>query len=184
MRCISFKLINSTRQECLNGYGLLPCNKQQHPIVAALLWLCWALNLPKNDMRDKLQRKIDQAKSCNMSNAKWRKFFLLVEESGFNVIRSNWKYIDNDRIYEKIGFPDGSDLVEDGLSDGRWAPISFKSIEYISIPKHCESLHQDPKRPLPKVKQPIFEINEFLQPKAKFPLVLSEAELRLQAYEI
>jgi hypothetical protein len=135
-------------------------------------------------MRDKLQRKIDNTKACYMSNAKWRKFFFLVNISNFEIIRSNWKYIDDDRIFEIIGMPEDDDLLDERFSDGRWLPLEYKSIEYISISKYCDSLHQDPKRPLPKVEQPISELYEYLQSRAKFPLVLSKTELKLQAYEI
>ncbi|WP_029655339.1 hypothetical protein [Marinobacter daepoensis] len=119
-----------------------------------------------------------------MSNAKWRKFFTFVGNSDYNIIRSNWKFIDDDRIFEKIGLPEENDLLEERFSDGRWLPLEYKIIEYVSISKYCDSLHQDPKRPLPKVEQPISELNDYLQSKANFPLVLSETELKLQAYEI
>jgi hypothetical protein len=135
-------------------------------------------------MRDKLQKKIDNTKACNMSNAKWRKFFILVNKSNCEIIRSNWKYIDNDHIFEKFGMPEDEDLLDERFSDGRWLPLEYKSIEYISISKYCDSLRQHPKRPLPKVEQPISELYEYLQSKARFPLLLSKTELKLQAYEI
>ena len=135
-------------------------------------------------MRDKVQAAIDQAKACYMSNAKWRLLFSLAAESGFEIFRSKWKFLGDDRIFEEVGLPKTADLLEERFTDGLWQPVQYKSIEYISIPKYCENPRQDAKRPLPKIKQPIDELADYLGERAKFPLRLSATELRIQAYEI
>lgn len=123
-------------------------------------------------------------KAAFMSNAKWRKLIAVLEERGIPIIESHWEYLGNPRIYTHPGFPQSIDTTESGLRDGRWAPIEFKEIYRITIPRDCRNPKADPHRSLPLVQQPIDEIFHALISSGSFPIRLVESGLELTAYAL
>lgn len=118
-----------------------------------------------------------------MRNAKWRELFTLVSEKNIRVVRANWKFLHDPKIYEWVGLPSSHDLLEEGLRDGVWLPIYYKDIEYIEIPLKCPNPMEDPQRPLPTLTQPIVEVKELLEGLGDFSLLVNEDSLVLKGYE-
>ncbi len=133
---------------------------------------------------EKLEAAISKARSCYMSNAKWRKLFILIEEADISIPVTFWKFIADDHLYTKYGLPGNHDITETGIKDGSFQPSEFREIEYIQIPRFCEDPRNDPKRPLPQMELPIRRIIDTLNVMGKFPLFEKEKHLTIKGYEI
>lgn len=71
-----------------------------------------------------------------MSNSKWRKLFTVLAD--FPIYRLAWRFVDSDAPLITHYAPSVSDLLDDGIRDGRFCPFDFRVIESISIPATVE----------------------------------------------
>jgi hypothetical protein len=87
--------------------------------------------------RQEQQRREDayfaRAAACNMSNAKWRKFFAVAATIAAGPLR--WKFVRDDRIFSATA-PPLSSLRDDGLGDVMPSPYAaFREIDWIEVPQ-------------------------------------------------
>lgn len=68
-----------------------------------------------------------------MSNAKWRKFFTLLDRPEFNIRQAIWKFIDG-KTEIRGWFTKSDELMEKYVGDYGLGPFAYKHIEWIEIP--------------------------------------------------
>ncbi len=112
-----------------------------------------------------------------MPNTHWKKIFTLLSEENLSIVRSNWKLLHDPQIYEWVGLPAKHDLLDEGLRDGVWQPISYRDIEYIEIPRQCSNPMDDPQNPSPTVNQPIVAVKKIMEGQADLPFFFDEEHL-------
>lgn len=75
---------------------------------------------------------IARAKTCHMSNAKWRKVFTALGSLDTGILR--WKFVREDRIFESRA-PWANQILEDRLGDVMPGPYTpFREIDWIEVP--------------------------------------------------
>ncbi|MBL4898839.1 MAG: hypothetical protein JKX76_04215 [Colwellia sp.] len=69
----------------------------------------------------------------HMSNSKWLRLFRAVSESGIEIQKSNWYFIDSEDVLQ-YPMPNESQLFEERFEDGLFQPFEYKWIKSIHIP--------------------------------------------------
>ncbi|MBU1241034.1 hypothetical protein KKF84_10685 [Myxococcota bacterium] len=132
---------------------------------------------------ERLAAAIARTSARHMSDAKWRKLFLLLEQARIVLPITWWKYLADPREYSKPGLPGADDLTTLGIRDGRFQPAWFREIEYIRVPRQCPDPRADPKHALPPVELPLDRVRAILEAAGRFPLVERDGDLIILAYE-
>jgi hypothetical protein len=113
-----------------------------------------------------------------MSNAKWRKLFVLVARADLRIVRATWRFIDSENTMIQ-GLPREDELCESRFRDGRFQPFEYKWILSIEIPREY--------RPVADVgyvrHQPVEKLIEVLGSAGKFPLEQDDAGVTIVAYK-
>jgi len=73
-------------------------------------------------------------KAAYMSNAKWRKFFTLLDVPELHIDQAIWKFIDDD-VEVREQFTKSDELMEKYVGDYGPGPFAYKHIEWIEIPR-------------------------------------------------
>lgn len=79
-----------------------------------------------------------------MSNSKWLKFFKVLGHQEIPAVFAEWKFINEERIFY-YSLPRKGQFNEIMLLDGYFAPIEFKWIQWIRIPKYPTQPHTNQK---------------------------------------
>jgi hypothetical protein len=85
-------------------------------------------------INEKLDRIIQQKfTAAFMSNAKWRKFFTVLDRPELNLKQAIWKFIDSDTEH-RGSVPKSEDLSNQYVGDyGLLGPFAYKHIEWIEL---------------------------------------------------
>lgn len=84
-------------------------------------------------MEDDYQKYNSLYSVSYMSNSKWLRLFKAVANSGVEVQRSEWHFIDSDNVL-LYPMPQESQLMPERFQDGLFQPFEYKWIKSIFIP--------------------------------------------------
>jgi hypothetical protein len=119
-----------------------------------------------------------------MSNAKWKRFFLLLNEAcaDYQVI---WQFVGTDHVPVRGGIPANVTLLDTYLSDRfRFGPLYYKEIEWIEVPRvampyeaHLQNV------PAARKSQDVDMVWNTLQAAGNWEMELADSGLRVYGYK-
>ena len=128
-----------------------------------------------NAKLDKIIKK--RFKTSYMSNAKWRKLFIALDQPEINIEQCCWKFVDCD--YDFLGkFPKSNELMEKYVGDYGSGPFAFKQIEWVEICKVFKPGGYE-KVPITHYDQDIDEVINILNKVGHFEIETTDKGLRI-----
>lgn len=112
------------------------------------------------------QRRVDatiaRASACHMSNAKWRKLFMIVHSLDIGPLR--WKFIRGEKVFEAFA-PSADELLDESFGHVYPAEgLPYRELDWVEIPAEHST-----------------RVIEALAP-ANFPLQQHESGVRIVGY--
>jgi hypothetical protein len=116
-----------------------------------------------------------------MSNAKWRKFFIVIDKPELNLKQAIWKFIDSE--HEIRGWlPKSDELMERYVGDYGLGPFAYKHIEWLEIPETGIPLGFE-KVPFKYWHQNINEVISTLNSVGQFEIQRTERGVRIYGFK-
>ncbi len=131
-------------------------------------------------MSDQKYRKLSlQYSQSYMSNAKWRKFFSVIDKNDF-FYHAQMKVIDDEEAFD-YPLEKGLGLDETHLPDSKTTPFEYKWIQWIKVPK-VHKYYLGNGVPFTK-EQDLSLLNEALAKVGQFMTDLTDNSLTIYGYK-
>lgn len=119
-----------------------------------------------------------------MSDTKWRKLFVAVDDAGLRPQRVAIKFIEVDKVY-LIGWPGNETMYapRPWIDTSEFGPIELRSVEWLLIPSVFHEARGSPNVPPRAVRQEIESIRLLLVSLGHFPVEISDEGLRIVGYK-
>jgi hypothetical protein len=145
------------------------------------------LQRQQKEWLEKRQKSVERAiaafSHAHMSNAKWRKAFLILSSPNLALTICHWKFVADEKVFI-TALPQETDLLEEHLADGLFQPeFVYREIEWIEIPAQYQIEDNRPKsRPPRIIYQNIIEALDALNKAGHFPVELTGEGLIIRGY--
>jgi hypothetical protein len=119
-----------------------------------------------------------------MSDTKWRKLFVAVDEAGLRPQRIAAKFLESERV-SQMGWPGVGAMYapHPWIDTSETGPIELRSIEWILIPSIFYEKRGSRGVPPREVRQDVEPIRLLLESLGQFPLYVSAEGLRIIGYK-
>ncbi|WDE02595.1 DUF6678 family protein [Thalassomonas actiniarum] len=130
-----------------------------------------------NEIQRRTDKKISDALSALMSNAKWRKLLTEIDGKAFGL---KWKFVNSDEIYTA----QVPVLLEKTFGDCLPYPYGpYREIEWLLIPMEYSHPNSDEYRPLANKRNNLQFIRNVIDCLGQYPVELSGEGLKIIGYK-
>ena len=119
-----------------------------------------------------------------MSDTKWRKLFVAVDEAGLKPQRIEMKLIESDQI-RQMRWPGVASMYAPlpWIDSAEFGPIELRSIEWLLVPLEFDETRGFHGVPPRKARQDIEPIGQLLSKLGQYPTEVSAEGLRIVGYK-
>jgi len=130
-----------------------------------------------NEIQRRVDKKISDALSALMSNAKWRKLLIEIDGKAFGL---KWKFVNSDEIYTA----QVPVLLEKTFGDCLPYPYGpYREIEWLLIPMEYSHPNSDEYRSLANTRNDLQFIRNVIDSLGQYPVELSGEGLKIIGYK-